>query len=182
MRSVQKTRVQLFRLSFSTGGSNRKSQSSFATESASRNSQSKKVESKKPFFDCVRKPDWGFGRKSPFSTDKSDCIGNGRSFTSSIPPPPTSGRSKREGVCRSKQNNRAPLSLLLIVLSPFISASPFPDVTPNPDFISPFFPRRRASNLQRMFVGFDSIVTCFPTQGRLEVSNKHCCCGWLYRL
>ena len=64
MRSVQKTRVKLFRLSFSTG-------------SASRNSQSKKVESKKPLFDCVRKPDFGFSRKRPFSTDKSDWIRNG---------------------------------------------------------------------------------------------------------
>ena len=63
MRSVQ-TRVKLFRLSFSTG-------------SASRNSQSKKVESKKPFFDCVRKLDLGFSRERPFSTDKSDCIRNG---------------------------------------------------------------------------------------------------------
>ena len=61
MRSVKKTGVKLFRLSFSTG-------------SASRNSQSKKVE---PFFDCVRKPDLGFSRKRPFSTDKSDCIRNG---------------------------------------------------------------------------------------------------------
>ena len=51
--------------------------SSFSTGSASRNSQSKKVESKKPFFDCVRKPDLGFSRKIPFSTDKSDCIRNG---------------------------------------------------------------------------------------------------------
>ena len=68
MRSVQKTRVKLFRLRFSTGP-------------ASRNAQSKKVESKKPFFDCVRKPDLGFSRKRPFSTDKPDCIRNGlRSF------------------------------------------------------------------------------------------------------
>ena len=67
MRSVQKTRVKLFRLSFSTGGSKK---SSFSTGSASRNSQSQKVESKKPFFDCVRKPDLGFSRKRPFSTDK----------------------------------------------------------------------------------------------------------------
>ena len=37
-----------------------KKKSSFSTGSASRNSQSKKVESKKPFFDCVRKPDLGF--------------------------------------------------------------------------------------------------------------------------
>ena len=64
MRPVKKTRVKLFRPSFSTG-------------SASRNSQSKKVESKKSFFDCVRKPDLGFSRKRPFSTDKSDCIING---------------------------------------------------------------------------------------------------------
>ena len=51
--------------------------SSFTTGSASRNSQSKKVESKKPFFDCVRRPDLGFSRKRPFSTDKSNCIRNG---------------------------------------------------------------------------------------------------------
>ena len=64
MRSVQKTRVKKFRLSFSTG-------------SASRNSQSKKVEAPKPFFDCIRKLDLGVSRKRPFSTDKSDCISNG---------------------------------------------------------------------------------------------------------
>ena len=51
--------------------------SSFSTGSASRNSQSKKVESKKPFFDCVRKLDLGFSRKRSFSTDKSDCVRNG---------------------------------------------------------------------------------------------------------
>ena len=51
--------------------------SSFSTGSASRNFQSKKVESKKPFFHCVRQPDLGFGRKKSFSTDKSDCIRNG---------------------------------------------------------------------------------------------------------
>ena len=51
--------------------------SSFSTESASRNSQPKKVESEKLFFDCARKPDLGFSRKRPFSTDKSDCIRNG---------------------------------------------------------------------------------------------------------
>ena len=55
-------RVQSKKSTFSTGGS-----------------QSKKVESKKPFFDCVRKPDLGFSRKRPFSTDKSDCIRNGLS-------------------------------------------------------------------------------------------------------
>ena len=31
------------------------------------------VEKKKLIFDCVRKPDSGFSRKRPFSTDKSDC-------------------------------------------------------------------------------------------------------------
>ena len=51
--------------------------SSFSTGSASRNSQSKKVESKKPFFDCVGKPNLGLSGKRPFSTDKSDCIRNG---------------------------------------------------------------------------------------------------------
>ena len=57
---------------FSTGG-----KSSFSTGPASRNSQSKKVESKKPFFDSVRKPDLGFSPKRPFSTEKPDCIRNG---------------------------------------------------------------------------------------------------------
>ena len=51
--------------------------SSFSTGSSSRNSQSKKVESKKPFFDRVRKPDLVLSRKRPFSTDKSDCTRNG---------------------------------------------------------------------------------------------------------
>ena len=63
-------RIQSKKSNLSTG-------SSFSTGSASRNSQSEKVESKKPFFDCVRKPDVGFSRKKPFSTDKSDCIRNG---------------------------------------------------------------------------------------------------------
>ena len=36
----------------------------------------KKAESRKPFFDRVRKPDSGFSRKRPFSTDKSDCVRN----------------------------------------------------------------------------------------------------------
>ena len=35
------------------------------------------VEKSCPFFDCVRKPDLGFSRKRPFSTDKSDCVRNG---------------------------------------------------------------------------------------------------------
>ena len=69
MRWVQKSGVELFRLSFSTGSSSRKT-------------QSKKVESKKPFFDCVlvRKLNLGFSRKrskKPFSTDKFDCVRNG---------------------------------------------------------------------------------------------------------
>ena len=41
--------------------------------SPSRKTQSKKLESKKPFFDCVRKPDLGLSRKRPFLTKKSDC-------------------------------------------------------------------------------------------------------------
>ena len=49
----------------------------FSTGSASRNSQSKKVESKKPFFGCIRKLDLGVSRKRPFSTDQSDCVRNG---------------------------------------------------------------------------------------------------------
>ena len=44
------------------------------TGCASRIALSKKVESKKLFFDCVRKPDLGFSRNRPFSTDKSDRI------------------------------------------------------------------------------------------------------------
>ena len=63
-------RVKLFRLNCQS------KESSFATGSASRNSQSKKIESNKPFFD-VRKLNLGFSRKRPFSTDKSDCIRNG---------------------------------------------------------------------------------------------------------
>ena len=70
MRSVQTTRVKLFRLSFPTEkveffGWIRQSEFSV-----------KKVESKKPFSNCVRKPDLGFSRKRPFSTDISDCIKN----------------------------------------------------------------------------------------------------------
>ena len=80
MRSVQKTRVKIFRLSFSTGGSSRKSRV-FRLDPPvgilSRKKLSRKSESKEPFFDCVRRPDLGFSRKRPFSTDKSDCIRNG---------------------------------------------------------------------------------------------------------
>ena len=53
--------------------------SSFSNESASQNSQSKKLSRKSPFFACVRKPDLGFSRKRPLSTGKCDCIRNGLS-------------------------------------------------------------------------------------------------------
>ena len=52
----------------------------FSTEFLDWHIQSKKVESKKLFFDCVRRPDLGFSRRSPFSTDRSDCVGNSRSL------------------------------------------------------------------------------------------------------
>ena len=55
--------------------------SSFWTGAPSRKTQSTKVESKKRFFDCVRKPALGFSRKRPFSTDVSDCVRNGLSVT-----------------------------------------------------------------------------------------------------
>ena len=87
MRWVQKSGVKLFRMGFSTGGSSRKveffdrriqsKKSSFSTGSASRNCQSKKVESTKPFFELCKKDRSGFSRKRPFLTDKSDCIRNG---------------------------------------------------------------------------------------------------------
>ena len=51
--------------------------SSFSTGSPSRKTQSKKVEPKKLFFDCVRKLGLGFSRKRPFSTGKADCVRNG---------------------------------------------------------------------------------------------------------
>ena len=50
---------------------------SFSTGSPSQKTQSKKVESKKPFFDCVRKPGLGFSQKRAFSNDKFDCVRNG---------------------------------------------------------------------------------------------------------
>ena len=62
MRWKKKTGEKLFRLIFSTDRSSRKS----------RKTQSKKFESKKTFFDCIRKLGLGFSRKRPFSTDKSD--------------------------------------------------------------------------------------------------------------
>ena len=49
---------------------------SFSTGSASRKTRSKKLESKKLFFGCIRKPDWGLSQKRPFSADKSDCNKN----------------------------------------------------------------------------------------------------------
>ena len=48
----------------------------FSTGSPSRKNQSKKL-----FFDCARKPDLGFSRKRPFSTDKSDCVRNDLKYT-----------------------------------------------------------------------------------------------------
>ena len=60
---MKKTRVKLniLRLTFSTG-------------SASRKTQSKEGEPKRLSFDCARTLDLGLSRKSPFSTDKSDCV------------------------------------------------------------------------------------------------------------
>ena len=58
--------------------------SSFSTGSASRRSQSKKVESEKPFFDCVREPDLGFSRKKPLSTDESVLIQSDLSFENGL--------------------------------------------------------------------------------------------------
>ena len=64
---------KLFRLSFSTGRSSQKSQvfrldptvGKLSRKKLSRKTQSEKVEPKKPFPDCVRKPDSGFSRKRP---------------------------------------------------------------------------------------------------------------------
>ena len=69
MRWVQKSGVKLFSTEFFDWQIRSKK---FSTGSAGRNSQSKK-----PFFDGVRKPDLGFSRKRLFSTDRSDCIRNG---------------------------------------------------------------------------------------------------------
>ena len=71
-----KNRCRTFSTEFFDGEIQSK-KSRFSTGSPSRKTQSKKNESKKPFFDCVRKPDLGFSRKRPFSTDKSDCVRNG---------------------------------------------------------------------------------------------------------
>ena len=65
MRSVKKNSCKTFSTEFFDWSIQSK-KSSFSTESASRNSQSKKVESRKPFFDCVRKPDWASVKKGRF--------------------------------------------------------------------------------------------------------------------
>ena len=78
-----KNSVKLFRLSFSTDRSSRKSQVFRLDPPVG--TQLEKVELKKPFFGCVRKPDLGFSRKRPFSTDKSDCIRNGLIAPKSLP-------------------------------------------------------------------------------------------------
>ena len=72
MRWVKKTHAKLFRLIFRLADPVEKVD--FSTGSPSRKTRSKKVESRKPFFDCVSKPNLGFIRKRPFSTDKSDCV------------------------------------------------------------------------------------------------------------
>ena len=82
MRWVKQTCVKLFRLSFSTDRSSRKSQvfrldapvGKLDRKTLSRKSQPFKSQS---FYDFVREPDFGFSRKRPFSTDQSDCIRNG---------------------------------------------------------------------------------------------------------
>ena len=75
MRWVKKTRVKNSTEFFDWQIQSTKS--SFSSGSPTRNTWWKKVESKKLFFDCARKPDLGFSRKRPFSTDKSDCVRNG---------------------------------------------------------------------------------------------------------
>ena len=77
MQWVQNSCVKRFRLRFSTGRFSRKN-AVFRLEdgSSSRKTRPEKLESKKPFFDCIRKPDLGFSRKRPFSTDKSDGVRN----------------------------------------------------------------------------------------------------------
>ena len=66
MRCVQKSGVECF---FSTEFFDwqiQSKESSYSSGSATRNSQSKKVGSRKPFVDCVRKPNLGFIRKVRF--------------------------------------------------------------------------------------------------------------------
>ena len=76
MRSVKKTGVTLLSTEIFDWQIQSK-KSTFSTGFLSQEIQSKKVETKKPFFDCARKTDWGFSRKRSFSTDKSDCVRNG---------------------------------------------------------------------------------------------------------
>ena len=64
-----------FRLSFSTEGSSLKSRV-LQLDPPVGILGKKKMRRKKPFPDCVRKPDLGFSRKRLFSTNKSDCIRN----------------------------------------------------------------------------------------------------------
>ena len=48
--------------------------STFSTGCADRIARSKKLGSKRHFFDCVRMPDFVSDQKSPFSIHRSDCI------------------------------------------------------------------------------------------------------------
>ena len=93
MRWVRKTRIKLFRRSFSTGGSSRKSPQlinspgiPFPSDhtTLSTGPPSRKTQSKKLLFNRVRKPDLGFSRKRPFSTDKSDCVRTGPNPTRAV--------------------------------------------------------------------------------------------------
>ena len=75
MRSVQKTRVKLFRLKFFDWRILSRKNRVFRLDPPVGILIRKKLSRKSPFFDCcVRKSDLGFSRKRPFSTEKSDCI------------------------------------------------------------------------------------------------------------
>ena len=52
----------------------------FSTGCADRIARSKKLGSKRYFFECVRMHDLVFNRKSPFSIHRSDCIGIGLTY------------------------------------------------------------------------------------------------------
>ena len=97
--------------------------SSFSTGSPRRKTQSKKLRSKKLFFDCVRKPDLGFSRKRPFSTDKSDCVRNSSSpfSTTSCNCAPRfiqqpGPKKKRVRVVVMADNNEASIKLSALLL------------------------------------------------------------------
>ena len=77
MRWVKKTCVKLFRLSFLTDRSSRKSQV-FRLDPPFVKLSRKKM-SRKALFRLCKTAHLGFSRKRPFSTDKSDCIRNGLS-------------------------------------------------------------------------------------------------------